>query len=378
MRKSVAFMAFLTSLIWNPPLSFAQNAKSPETKVAFIGTYTKKEGHVDGKAEGIYSVSLDPKSGVLKFGKTLATVTNPSFVKTSPDGEYLYAVSELGPKDASSGEIYAYKIQPDNSLKQINCLPTRGLAPCNIEVDPTGEFVFVSNYLGGVVTMYQKQPDGSLKEKQVITLENKEKSHPHSVTISEDNRTAYVADLGNDKIWIFDFDAEKGELETHQQAFIALEKGAGPRHFAISGNGDFAYSMNELNSTVSAFKVLDNGGLEPLQTISSLPKDFTGKNSGADIHIHPSGEFLYVSNRGHNSIGAFRVGETSGELEPLGFTETKGRTPRNFAIAPGGEFLFVANQDSGNISSYKIDEQSGGLEYLESLEIATPVCIEFK
>ena len=378
MKKSLIFMAFLTSLIWNPPLSFAQNAKSPDTKVAFIGTYTKKEGHVDGKAEGIYSVILDPKTGILKQGKTLAEITNPSFVKTSPDGKYLYAVSELGPKDASSGEIYAYKILPDNSLKEINSLPTRGLAPCNIEVDPTGEFVFVSNYLGGVVTLYQKQPDGSLQEKQVITLENKEKSHPHSVTISEDNQTAYVADLGNDRIWIFDFDAEKGKLETHQQAFIALEQGAGPRHFALSRDGDFAYSMNELNSTVSAFKVLDDGGLDLLQSITSLPEDFQGKNSGADIHIHPSGEFLYVSNRGHNSIAAFRVGETSGELESIGFTETKGKTPRNFAIAPGGEFLFVANQDSGNITTFEIDEHSGELKFVESLEIATPVCIEFK
>lgn len=378
MRKSLVFMAFLTSLIWNPPLLFAQNTKSPETKVAFIGTYTKKEGHVDGKAKGIYSVILHPKTGKLSFGNTLAEITNPSFVKTSPDGEYLYAVSELGPKDASSGKIYSYKIQPDNSLQEINSLPTNGLAPCNIEVDPTGEFVFVSNYLGGVVTMYRKQPDGSLQEQQVVTFENKEKSHPHSVSLSEDNRTAYVADLGNDRIWIFEFDAEEGKLEPHRQAYIALEQGAGPRHFALSRDGEFAYSMNELNSTVSAFKVLENGGLELLQTITSLPKDFKGKNSGADIHLHPSGEFLYVSNRGHNSIASFRVGDTSGKLESIGFTEVQGKTPRNFAIAPSGDFLFAANQDSGNITSFKIGEGSGELEFVESLEIPTPVCIEFK
>ena len=378
MKRSLVFMSFLTSLIWTPPLSFAQNGKSPESKVAFIGTYTKKEGHVDGKAEGIYSVSMDAKTGALRFGSTLAVITNPSFVKTSPDGEFLYAVSELGPKDASSGEIYSYKILPDNSLKLLNSLPTNGLAPCNIEVDPSGNFVFVANYLGGVVTMYQKITDGSLEEKQVITLENKEKSHPHSVTISEDNSTAYIADLGNDRIWIFDLDIKKGRLQPHQQPFIALETGSGPRHFTLSGDGEYAYSMNELNSTVSVFRILENGGLDLLQNISSLPKDFKEKNSGADIHLHPSGEFLYVSNRGHNSIAIFKVDEASGELKTVGHADTRGRTPRNFAIAPGGEFLFVANQDSGNITSFKIDEQSAELEFMESLEIPTPVCIEFK
>ena len=136
--------------------------------------------------------------------------------------------------------------------------------------------------------------------------------------------------------------------------------------------------MNELNSTVSVFRILENGGLDLLQNISSLPKDFKEKNSGADIHLHPSGEFLYVSNRGHNSIAIFKVDEASGELKTVGHADTRGRTPRNFAIAPGGEFLFVANQDSGNITSFKIDEQSAELEFMESLEIPTPVCIEFK
>lgn len=348
-----------------------------DTNMVYIGTYTKKEGHVDGKAEGIYLMRQFPENGHLELLSTAAEVVNPSFVKVSRDKEYLYAVSELGPGDADSGFLYSYRIKPDNSLEEICEISTEAFAPCHIETDKTGKYVFVSNYVGGVVVMYEKQTDGSLQMKQKITLDP-EKSHAHSVSIPSDNSHAYVADLGQDRIWIYDLDEENGRLVPNGQHFIQLKEGAGPRHFTFSKNENFAYSINELNSSVTAFQVKADGALEIIQNISSLPEGFEEKNSAADIHLHPSGKFLYVSNRGHNSITAFKIDENSGELFFLNTTSTEGETPRNFAISPDGNFLYAANQDTGSIAEFSIDESSGALQLLEEpVDVKTAVCIEF-
>ena len=347
-------------------------------KTAFIGTYTKKEGHVDGKGAGIYSISQNSETGALVMGETVAEIINPSFVKTSPDKKFLYAVSELGPRDAASGFIHSFRINPDNTLVETGKISTEGFAPCYIAEDPSGKFVFVANYVGGVVMMYNKKDDGSLKKIQKITLEDPENSHPHSVTISADNRHVYIADLGRDRIYIFDLNVEEGSLSPNKIPFISLKEGAGPRHFAISPKGKYAYSINELNSTISAFKIVNTGELTGISEISSLPEDYSEKNSAADIHIHPSGKFLYVSNRGHNSIAAFGIDENSGELSLLGFTPTGGEIPRNFAISRNGKFLYVANQNSNNITGFNIDQATGTLKDAGiDLEINTPVCIEF-
>lgn len=354
--------------------------KNNQLRTAYIGTYTKKEGHVDGQAEGIYVVYQNPENGTLEFGKTAANITNPSFVRTSADKKNLYAVSELGPGDDESGYIHSFRVKEDKSLEEIGKISTEGFAPCYIAEDNSGKFVFVTNYVGGVVMMYKKLQDGSLEKIQNITLENPEESHPHSLLISSDNKRAYIADLGNDRIWIFNFyiEAEAEALVPHKQPYITLKKGAGPRHLAFSGNENYAYSINELNSTVSIFRITENGGLEEVQVISSLPDDFKKENSAADIHVHPSGKFLFISNRGHNSIASFDINEGTGKLSNPVFTSTRGEAPRNFAIAPGGEFLYVANQNSNKLVTFKLDPQSGALIYLEKeLEVKTPVCVEF-
>jgi 6-phosphogluconolactonase len=159
---------------------------------------------------------------------------------------------------------------------------------------------------------------------------------------------------------------------------VQLEEGSGPRHFTFFREENFAFSMNELNSTISVFEIEDDGNLEVIQNISSLPKDFNGKNSGADIHLHPSGKFVYVSNRGHNSIAGFKINENSGKLSAIGHSPTKGETPRNFAISPDGKFLYAANQDTSTISSFKINLETGKLEeHLLPIEVMSPVCVEF-
>ncbi|UZH55115.1 lactonase family protein [Salinimicrobium tongyeongense] len=355
--------------------------KDPETKnmnVIFVGSYTRKEGHVDGKAEGIYTLYQNQETGELKNGKTVAKLTNPSFVKTSKDGKYLFAVSELGPGgDAESGFVYSYKITENDSLEELSRISTEGFAPAHVTIDESGKYVLVANYSGGVVMLYKLAENGILKKQQRIDLENPEGSHAHSITVSADNEHAYIADLGNDKIWIYDFNESEGKLTPGEQAFVDLENGAGPRHFTLSKKGRFAYSINELNSSVSAFKVLENGGLELIQNISSLPEGFSENNSGADIHLHPSGKFLYASNRGHNSIVSYEVDTASGELGNPNFTSTLGKTPRNFAISPDGAFLYAANQDSGNISVYKIGEDGTLEQKGEPVAAKTPVSLEF-
>ena len=352
--------------------------KEMSLNTIYIGTYTKKEGHVNGQADGIYTLYQNPENGSLKFGATVAKIINPSFVKVSKDNKYLYAVSELGSNDAASGFVYSYKINPDHGLTETGKLSTESYAPCHIAMDQTGEFVFVSNYVGGVVVVYKKKEDGSLEKKQKINLDNPESSNAHSVNISANNKHAYIADLGNDKIRIFDFDGKKGELTLNKQPFIELKKGSGPRHFTFSKNDKFGYSINELNNSISVFEINESGGLQLIQNKSSLPQDFTDKNSAADIHLHPSGKFLYASNRGHNSIAGFKIDLSSGKLKSLGHTSTQGETPRNFAISRDGSYLYAANQDSNTISIFKINSENGELTpHLEPLEVKTPVCIEF-
>ncbi len=189
---------------------------------------------------------------------------------------------------------------------------------------------------------------------------------------------AYIADLGNDKIWIYDFNPGTGKLSLNKQAFVALNNGSGPRHFTLSNKDKFAYSINEINSTVSVFEILKNGDLKLIQNISSLPENFFEKNSAADIHLHPSGKFLYVSNRGHNSITSFKVDKVTGKLKHIEFAPTLGKTPRNFSISPDGKFLYAANQDSNSISIFNVDQKNGKLtSTVEPLQIKTPVSIEF-
>ena len=360
---------------------YSQTTYSQENKISnwmYVGSYTEDEGFVDGKAEGIYTLQQNIQNGKLTLGSTVAKLKNPSFVRVSKDGKYLLSVSELNDKEAESGFVLSYKINKDHSLTKINQLSTHGFAPCHIEIDKTGKFAFVSNYMGGVVMMYEIEENGNLIEKQKIELENPKESHAHSVNITANNKHAYIADLGNDKIWIYDLDAQKGTFSKNAQEFAEVADGAGPRHLSFSRDGKFAYVMNELNSSISTFQVLESGGLQLLQNISSLPSGFINNNSGAEIHVHPTKDFLYSSNRGANNIAVFRINIETGELSLIAHTSTEGKTPRNFNISPDGNFLYAANQDSGSISSFKIDLETGMLNSLgEVLEAKTPVCLEF-
>lgn len=358
--------------------------KQESINPVYIGTYTRNEGFVDGKANGIYLMNKKA-DGSLEMVKTVAEIVNPSYVKISKDRKNLYAVSELGENEGDSGYIYSYKINEDFSLTELGKLSTEGFAPCQINIDNTDTFVFVANYVGGVVMEYKRNEDGSLTktnklETNKINLsENTGNSHAHSVNIPASNAYIYISDLGNDKIWIYDFDQNTGQLTPNQQPFVEVAKGAGPRHFAFTPNQKFAYSVNELNSTVTAFSYdSDSGKLTKIQTISTLPDDFKGENSCAEIEVHPNGKFLYASNRGHNSIAAFEIDQNTGQLQTINYQSTQGQFPRFFTLNSNGTMIYAANQNTSTIAFLKIQENGSVVpSNINTVEVKTPVCIAF-
>ena len=389
--KKTAFLLFSSFLLLSMTMCKENkehptpSAKAKETiKPVYIGTYTRNEGFVDGKADGIYL--MDKKSdGSLEMVKTVAEIVNPSYVKISKDRKNLYAVSELGPNEGDSGYIYAFKINEDFSLTELGKLSTGAFAPCHINIDHSDNFVFVSNYVGGVVMEYKRNEDGSLTQTDKLEInkinpsENTGDSHAHAVTIPASNKYIYVSDLGNDKIWIYNFDEHTGQLTPNQQPFAKVSKGAGPRHFAFTANQKFAYSINELNSSVTAFSYDSaSGGLINIQTISTLPEGYDGDNNCAEIAVHPNGKFLYASNRGHNSIVAFEIDQTSGLLKPINYQSTLGEYPRFFTLNNDGSMIYAANQNTSTIAFLKIEEDGSLVSSsINTVEVNTPVCIEF-
>lgn len=360
------------------------NEKSIDLTTFYIGTYTRPEGHVDGNAEGIYKIQVNESTGEIAEKKLVSKLVNPSFLTYSPDKKYLYAVSELAHADEPTGFVYAYKIGKD-SLEFINRLPTDGQAPCHVSIDATGKFAFVANYVGGVAKMYHIGDRGALTATDKIQVVGKsvhpqqDSPHLHSVIISPDNTLALVPDKGTDKIWIFTIDSDNGQLVPFQQPFLKIQDGAGPRHLVWSAKGAFCYVINELDNTANVIQYnKEKKTFTSIQTISTLPADFQGENYCADIQLHPSGQFLYGSNRGHNSIAMYQVDVQTGKLSFLGTASTKGEYPRNFRIGPKGNFLFVANQNTSNITTYEIDLKTGSLQFTGlDFAIETPVCIEF-
>ncbi len=349
----------------------------------FIGTYTRKEGHVDGKGAGIYVFKQDSQSGYLDALLVEKGIVNPSFLVPSQDGKFLYAVEEIGADVDSVGHIVAYAWD-GKSLRKINSQSSHAFAPCHISTDRQGRYVFVANYVGGVVAMLPIRKDGGLDSASaIISLQGKgphprqEASHPHSANLSPDERYLYVPDLGTDRIEIYQIDYKKGKLVPANPAFVRVRPGAGPRHFAFHPSLPFAYVINELDYTITAFRwQAASGALDTLQTVSTLPQAFDGDNLCSDIHITPDGKFLYGANRGHNSLAAYAIDGETGLLTAIGHTPTQGEIPRNFAISPDGQFVYVGNQNSDNILIFSI-EKDGQLSYRKEVKTPTPVCIQF-
>jgi len=353
------------------------------TMTTFIGTYTRKEGHVDGKGAGIYVFKQDSTSGSLEQVYVEEGIVNPSFVVPSHDGKFLYAVEEIGSDVDSVGHVVAYAWD-GKVLKKINSQSSHAFAPCYLSTDRQGRYLFVANYVGGTIAMLPIDENGGLQAaSEVITHNGKgsharqDASHPHSVNLSPDENYLYVPDLGTDKINIYQIDYQNGKLIPANPAFIQMQAGAGPRHFTFHPSQPFAYVINELNSTVTVMRwQKETGPFATLQSVPTLPVDFQGENTTSDIHITPNGQFLYGANRGHNSIAGYKIDVNSGLLTPIGHTPTQGEIPRNFAISPDGNYLYAANQNSDNIILFSINKD-GQLQYNNEVKVPTPVCIKF-
>jgi 6-phosphogluconolactonase len=362
------------------------------SSLMFVGTYTKTEPHVAGKAEGIYAYAVDAATGKLSLRGVTAGLENPSFLTLSPSGNYLYAVSEVGEFDgAEGGCIAAYAVDAVNgSLALINQQPSHGIAPCFVSVEATERYLLVSNYGSGVVAMYPLAENGAIEdatciiqhEGSSINPARQQGPHAHSITVDLANKHAVAADLGMDQAVVYTLDMENGTLVAGEGAAVDVDPGLGPRHFAFHPNHEYGYLIQEIGSAITVFSYDEAyGRLKEIQTLSTLPAAFDpgeieGTNSTADIHVHPSGRFVYGSNRGHDSIAIFAVDETRGTLSLIGHESTRGRTPRNFALDADGRFLFAANQDTDTIETFAIDAASGLLTHRHSADVPSPVCIK--
>ena len=346
--------------------------------LVFVGTYT------GGESEGIYALRFDDHSGALEPLGLAAKTENPSFLAVHPEKPLLFAVGESG----DGGAVSAFSVhREDGRLELLNRESTIGAGPCHVTVDRAGRHVLVANYGGGSVAVLPIDGAGRLGKAcafvqhkgSSVNPQRQEGPHAHSITLDASGRFAFAADLGLDKILVYRYDGERGTLEANDPPFAAVAPGAGPRHFAFHPNGRFAYVVNEMGNTVTAFAYDAHAGrLDPLHSAPALPAEFKGTSTTAEIRVHPSGRFVYCSNRGHDSIAAFAIDPDTGRLAPLGHTPTRGRTPRNFNIDPSGRFLIAGNQDSGTLAVFRIDPESGSLAPEGDLvAVPKPVCITF-
>jgi 6-phosphogluconolactonase len=334
----------------------------------YIGTYTHGPY---GRARGIYSFTMNSSGGIEDL-RLAAQALNPSYLCPAPSGKYLYAVVETGDYQGSfTGAVAAYKVEKDGSLKFINQKPSMGTSPCHVILDRTASFAMVSNYSSGVLSVFPLGADGALGDpRQVIPYsgsgpnpERQKGPHVHFFLFDQNEKYGFACDLGTDRIVAYRFDRTAEEpLKSAEVPWFRTAPGAGPRHLVFNAQGDRAYLLNEVDSTLDVLTYDPlRGAFEKLQSLSTLPKDTNATNTTAAIRMSPDGAFVYASNRGHNSIAVFKVKTEGigGTLDAAGIIPTEGKTPRDFNFDPSGNFLLVPHQDSDNLVIFKIDRKSG-------------------
>lgn len=347
-------------------------------RTVFLGTYT------NGDSKGIYSCRFDGETGELDRLRLAAETPSPAFLALHPNKKFLYAVNETKDQEGDSGSVTAFEITDaeGGALKKLDTKSSHGGWPCHLAISPTGNSVMTANYDGGTVGVLEIKEDGSLgktlnvikHEGSSVNKERQEKPHPHATMIDPAGKFVFVADLGLDQILSYELQ-DNGSLGDRNGA-TKVAPGSGPRHLAFHPGGNFAYVINEMLRTITAFTYrAATGTLTEIQTVSTVAEGWeTG--STAEIFAHPNGKFLYGSNRGHDSIAAYRINAESGELLSVDLEKSGGKTPRSFGIDPEGRFLIAANRNSGDLHVFAIDPSTGALEPgTGRIEVPSPVCV---
>jgi 6-phosphogluconolactonase len=353
--------------------------------LVYFGTYTGK------KSKGIYVSRLDAATGKLGTAELAAEISSPSFLAAHPKGGFLYAVNEVSTFEGKkAGAVTAFSIdKATGKLTQLNQQSSVGPGPCHLVTDKAGRNVLIANYGGGSVAALPVAKDGSLRPASSfvqhtgssVNKGRQEAPHAHGIYLDPANRFAYVPDLGLDKVLVYEFEASEGKLAANEPSAASVAAGAGPRHFAFHSKGRFAYVINEMNCTVTAFACdPKKGTLTELQTLSTLPAGESVKSgySTAELYAHPSGKFLYGSNRGHDTIVGYTIDQKTGKLTLIGHTATQGKIPRSFGIDPTGEWLLAGNQNSDTVVVLSIDTRTGRLTPTgQTIEVGAPVSFAF-
>lgn len=365
-----------------------------------VGTYT------DGSSKGIYRLDFNPETGALGEPVLAAEAINPTFLAWHPRLPVLYAVSETDTEPGQQGLVMAFAVDGHGSLTALGAQPSGGAAPCFVSVDPSGARVFVANYHGSSVAALPLDASGHLQPPSSIGRHygssvhpvRQRKSYAHAIVpapaaaasgtsvaaTTPPASFALATDLGADRVLVYRIDDASGQLTLHDPGLIVAAPGAGPRHLVFPPAGNALLVMNELDSTIASYAWdATRGTLERLgDPVSTLPTRFTGENITAEIAVHPNGEFVYGSNRGHDSIAIFRIGSDPDHrrrLSRVGLHGTHGKTPRHFAIDPSGSFLIAANQDSGSLVVFRIDGDTGLLtDTTIRATVAAPACVRFR
>ncbi|HEY2378101.1 MAG TPA: lactonase family protein [Gemmatimonadaceae bacterium] len=366
--------------------NFGRGAGSrSDSELLYVGTYTE-----DKRTEGIFLVRFDTRSGELHLDRGVDAGPNPSFLAIHPNGRVLYAVNEVDQRNGkASGAVSAFAIASDTgTLTRINEQASEGGSPCYVSVDRSGRAVLVANYVGGSIAMLPIARDGSLGAAIGVdqhrgkgpNAERQEAPHAHCIVTEPWNHFAFATDLGLDTVFVYRIDVDGGALTIVDDADGHVKAGAGPRHLAFHPQLPIVYVVNELDSTITTFRLARGAGaLTPIATHSTLPVGWTGSSFAADLHVAPSGRVLYTSNRGHNSIAVFSIDESSGAPALEQTISTGGDWPRNFTLDPTGRWLLVGNQNSGSIVVLARDEKTGKLSPTQQrIQLPSPVCVRFR
>ncbi len=358
----------------------SQTANNKNTLHFYVGTYT------DSGSEGIYSFGLDTSTGKLHSNGLAVLSENPSYLALTKDGKQLLSVRETKDKNNNSqGFIEIFNVDDSGNLTSVNKVSSGGAHPCHVAVNEEGAVV-ASNYTEGNVTLMRIKPTGELSDVLSADLHTgkgpvegrQDSPHVHSALFEPGGKRIFVADLGTDQVKVYTIDKATFTLKPNKYPEIKMAPGSGPRHMAIHPNGKLLFVANEIGSSVTVVQLMKNGSFKISETVSTLPADYSKSNTCADIHLSPDGNFLYVSNRGMNTISIFTVQAKEAKIKLIGHEDTKGKMPRNFTLTPDGDFLLAANQNTNNIVAFRRNAETGLLTYTDQINAFKPVCLLFK